>query len=150
MTLCEEVRHRQIARIVQVCRADEFMRCGEDPGEIGQVVAVALNLQGRMGDGPPTIVLDRHQGVAVLKPFRGTPLLELHDNVGRPPRGRVLARKEDVGTLARQRQLELDEHLHVVETGGDEVGAQGRDAALPASPLAWRGTASGLYRHLLG
>ena len=58
--------------------------------------------------------------------------------------------EHDVGALARERQLVLDEHLDVTEPGGHQVRPQGRDAALPGPVLAGGGCAAGTKGHPLG
>jgi hypothetical protein len=46
--------------------------------------------------------------------------------------------QHDVGALARQRQLELDEHLDPVETGLDEIGGEDVQAPIPGPRLSRR------------
>ena len=58
--------------------------------------------------------------------------------------------QDHVGPLRGERQLVLDEHLDVVQTGVHEVGAQRRQTPLPGAAFAGGGGVAGLDRHLLG
>lgn len=89
-----------------------------------------------MGDWAVAVLLDKDEGVAVLEAFRVTPLLELDDEVRGAAGDRVTTGEDDVGTLARQWQLVLEEHLHVAQASSHQVRAQGGDAALPRAALA--------------
>ena len=62
----------------------------------------------------------------------------------------VLPDEDDVGALARERQLVLDQHLDVAESGGHQIRPEGGDAALPGPVLAGGWLAAGAKGHLLG
>ncbi len=123
---------------------------GEVAREVGDVVDVPLDLHRRVGDGAPAVLLDGYERVGVLVGLGGRPLLELDDDVRRVSRPRVHTREDDVGTLGRERELVLDEHLDVVESSIEQVRAKGRDAPLPRAALAGGGGVTGLDRHLFG
>ena len=128
----EEVSDTVIRGVVEVRGAcDRLGVVREAHGEAEQVVAVVTDLQRGVRDRPLAVLLDPDQHVAVLEPVGVTPLLELDDEVGRAARDRVLASQDDVGPLAREGKLVLEEHLDVVEAGGDQVRAQSRQAPLP-------------------
>ena len=57
----------------------------------------------------------------------------------RLPGPRMHAAQDDVGALAGQRQLVLDQHLDVIEAGLHQVGGQRVQAALPGPDLGRRG-----------
>ena len=133
----EEVFYVRIRRVVQVGHAGEAVGVvGQNGCEAQHVVAVVPNLKRRVRDWPVPVLLDPNQGLAVLEPLSMAPLLQLDHEVGRPTGLRMLADEDHVGPLAGERELVLDEHLHVVEAGGHEVGTQRRDASLPGAALA--------------
>ena len=80
----EQVGDAVVGGVVQVRRAGQCRRLiGQDRGEPEQVVAVVADLQRGVGDRALAVLLDANEGVAVLEPLGGAPLLELDDEVRR-------------------------------------------------------------------
>ena len=147
--LPQQVPHAEVGGVVEVGHPGHVIGgLGEDRGEVLQVLAVPTDLLQWVGDRAP-VPGDRHQDVAVFEALRGGPLLQLDHEVSRTPRPRRRAGQDDVGALARQRQLVLDQHLDATQAGAVEVGGERRKAPLPRATLAGGGTVTGDYGHLL-
>ena len=61
----------------------------------------------------------------------------------------MLSNEYDVGTPAGQRELVLEEHFNVEQPGGDQVGPQSRDTALPRTTLTRTWALPGANCHLV-
>jgi hypothetical protein len=105
--------------------------------EVGQVAAVPPYLL--TGVEPRPAVRRHHTQIERVLEQRGrAPLLELDHDVRRLSGARVHAAQHDVGALAGQRQLVLDQHLDRVEAALHQVGGQRVQAALPGPDLRRR------------
>lgn len=58
------------------------------------------------------------------------------------------AGENDIGSFARERQLVLEEHLNIVESGITEILNQHGKASSPGLPLTRTGALVGLNEHL--
>jgi hypothetical protein len=135
----EQLLDVEVRRVVQVRHAGQrVVEIGQRREEVAEVPAVPPYLLTGVQPGP---AVRRHhtQIDGVLEQRGRTPLLELDDDVRRLSGPRVHAAQHDVGAVAGQRQLVLDQHLHVVEPGLHEVGGQRVQAALPGPDLGRRG-----------
>lgn len=139
-----------VRRVVKVGNSPDVTRLAERSREIAEVVHVSAHLGGRMRDRAASVSRDRDEFVVTFEALRVRPLLQLDHDVCRLPRGPPHSSEHDIGTLARQRQLELDKHLHTVEARLVKVGRQHRDAATPRSPLSRRWGVPGRELHLFG
>jgi hypothetical protein len=79
--------------------------------------------------------LDHDQPFVALVQLGLAPLFELDDHVCIAAAAPVDTREHDVGPLAGERKLVLDQHLDLAETGLHEVMGQSREAAPPRLPL---------------
>ncbi len=110
-----EVLHCRFGCIVQVCRAAQSRRwVPERSNEVGEVVAVVAHLNQWVGDTAATILLDCYEVLAAFEAVGLTPLFELDHDIRRASGARVDASEDSVHSLAGQRKLVLDQHLHVV------------------------------------
>ena len=112
----EEIGDAVVGGVVEVCRAADCRRTlGDRCGEVDEVVHVALHLQRWVGHRTAVAGHD-DEPVVVLEGMGLGPLLEFHHHVG----GLTVvpdAGEHDIGTLARQGEAVLDEHLHPAESG---------------------------------
>ena len=83
-------------------------------GEAEEVVAVVPHLQGGVRHRPSVVLLDRERGCRSPRSASRGSTASARRRRRRAGRSRVRAGEDDVGALARQRQLVLEKHLHVV------------------------------------
>ena len=118
-------------RIVEIDRTvDPLGVILEDRREGGQVAAVVVDLQDRVAPGGAEGTRDIDQLRIVLEGVGSGPLLEFDDDVGRLTRSRVGAGEDGVHPLGGQRELVLQQHGDVPESGGVDRLRQFGDALL--------------------
>jgi hypothetical protein len=83
----------------------------------------------------PTVSLDVTEIVGVLVTFGLAPLLELDENVRRCAGLGMHSCEERIDPLARQRQLELGQHLDLTQPGITKIVSEHGEASLPRSDL---------------
>lgn len=128
---------------------DCFTRTVECACEISEVAAIALDLSYRVQSRVSTEAVDDDQFRIAFPRCSGTPLLEFNDDIRRRAGLWVPARQDSVRPLGRQRQLVLQQHLDVAQTGLKEHIRQAGQASLPRTDLRRRRAVSGPVQHLL-
>lgn len=111
-------------------------------GEVNEVVAVPLDLCDGMKSRPAKRARHAHQFARQVVGRRITPLLEFDHDVGRCAGARVPPCQNDIGTFAGERELVLEQHLDVVQSGVNQILGEDRQAAGPGSRLCGRGPAA--------
>ena len=114
-----------------------------------KVQSAILDLRDRVHLRVMPVALHEHQLRVFLPRRRRAPLLQLHDDVRRLLRRRVLTGEQDVEALAAQRQSVLEDDLDVVQARLQQVLRQHGQAAFPAPDLRAARAVTGLEAHLL-
>jgi hypothetical protein len=137
-------------RVVQIRRAGNgVLIAAQGAGEVDDVRAVVPDLPHGMRLRPAGLAVDLNEIWIVLPPVGRRPLLELDNHVGRQLRVRVDAGEDNIGALRGQRQLILDEHLDVAQTGIHEVLREHGKATFPRPHLSRCRASAGLIKDLL-
>lgn len=103
---------------------------GQGSVEGNQVVAVTTHLFDRVEDRARVGVKSAEQRIVIIRLGVG-PLLQLDHHVGRLAGGGMHPGEYGVGTLAGQRQLVLEKHVHVVKSRFQQDVQQSGDAHPP-------------------
>lgn len=136
---------------MQVSRAGDGIRLTvEEPGEVGEVVAVSANLCDGVESGRVGVALDEDQFAVVLLCRGAAPLLQLDDHVRRAAGLRVPSSEYHVGAFGSQWEVVFDQDLDVAQPCLDQVLREDRQAAFPGSEFCRGSTSTGVVAHLLG
>ena len=145
-----QIPHRRLGRVVEIGgTSHEVFALPKRTDEVDHVVHVVLHLPRRMQHRMVTVGVDQDEVLVVGHDTSAAPLLEFHHDEGRLAGAGVHTAQHRVGAFARQRQLVLDQDLHLIQVGIAQVAEQHRQGRLPAAHLCGRWAVSHIDQELL-
>ncbi|GIJ80415.1 hypothetical protein Xph01_48470 [Micromonospora phaseoli] len=132
----KQIGNIPIDGIVQVRGAVQWVPlAAKDTKEVREVLTVVADLHTGV-QSRSTRVLYGDQGVGLFVRSRVGPLFQLNNQVGIAPATGIDPGQHSVYPPAGQRQLILDQHLHLAEAGVGEILGQYRQATAPGSTFS--------------